>query len=203
MKSPLPQQHESLVTRDARTVSRLALIVAGGSALCSLVPHELLRAIADWLAPDGEAANFDLALHAEIVTYARSTAIATAIVAGALLAGNVAAARRPGIPRFAQAPTLVWTFAFIIVLLGVRVWYLGHENEDESTYVIMGSHVLEGHLPYLELFVMKPPGMFFTLAGVMSVFGENLLAVRFFGFFCACWCLRSRGTPSRCVELRR
>ena len=70
------------------------------------------------------------------------------------------------------------------MLLGVRLWYLDFEGWDESTFIIMGSHVLEGHLPYLELFDIKPPGIFFALAGVMSVFGENLLAVRFFGTFC-------------------
>ena len=64
------------------------------------------------------------------------------------------------------------------------MWYLDFVNGDESTYIIMGSHVLEGHLPYLELFENKPPGIFFALAGVMSIFGENLPAVRFFGTFC-------------------
>ncbi|MYH27891.1 MAG: hypothetical protein F4137_03335 [Acidobacteria bacterium] len=172
------------MTRDARTVSRLALIVAGGSALFSLLDYELLRAIADWLAPDGDAATLDRALHSQMVTYARATAIAAAIVAGALLACSVAAGRRPGRLGFVQAPTLVWTLVFVIVLLGVRMWYLGYENEDESTYIIMGSHVLEGHLPYLQLFVMKPPGIFLSLAAVMSILGENLLAVRLFGTLC-------------------
>ena len=55
---------------------------------------------------------------------------------------------------------------------------------DEATYIIMGSDVVAGHLPYLNLFENKPPGIFLALASVMSVFGENLLAVRLFSAVC-------------------
>ena len=55
---------------------------------------------------------------------------------------------------------------------------------DESTFIILASHFLDGHLPYLDLFELKPPGIFFALAGVMSTLGENLLAVRLFSVFC-------------------
>ena len=116
--------------------------------------------------------------------YLRAIAVSAAIAAGALLVGGQAVASRLATLRSRRAPTLVWTVVFVIVLLGVRLWYLDFEGWDESTFIIMGSHVLEGHLPYLELFDVKPPGIFFALAGVMSVFGENLLAVRFFGTFC-------------------
>ncbi|MYH32050.1 MAG: hypothetical protein F4137_25120 [Acidobacteria bacterium] len=78
----------------------------------------------------------------------------------------------------------MWIVVFATVLLSVRLWNLYGEGWDESTYIIMGSHVLEGHLPYLELFELKPPGMFFALAGVMAVFGENLPAVHLFGTLC-------------------
>ena len=162
----------------------LAFLVAAVAALGSLFSYEFLRAIADRLAPDGNAANLDLALHAAIVVNLRAIAVSAAIAAGSLLVGGQAVASRLATPRFRRAPTLVWTVVFVIVLLGVRLWYLDFEGWDESTFIIMGSHVLEGHLPYLELFDIKPPGIFFALAGVMSVFGENLLAVRFFGTFC-------------------
>ena len=87
-------------------------------------------------------------------------------------------------PTSERKPLLVWTAIFVALLLSTRLWYLDHEGWDESTFIIMGSHVLQGHLPYLELIDSKPPGLFLALAGVMSVFGENLLAVRLFGAFC-------------------
>ena len=177
-------RHEGSMAHDVRAVARLAFLVAAVAALGSLFSYELLRAIADRLAPDGNAANLDRALHAAIVVYLRAIAVAAAIAAGSLLAGGPAVASRLATPRSGRAPTLVWTVVFVIVLLGVQLWYLDFVKGDESTFIIMGSHVLEGHLPYLELFDIKPPGIYFALAGVMSVFGENLLAVRFFGTFC-------------------
>ena len=147
-------RHEGSMAHDARAVARLAFLVAAVEALGSLFSYEL-----------------------------RAIAVAAAIAAGSLLVGGPAVASR-ATPRSRRAPTLVWTVVFVIVLLGVQLWYLDFVNGDESTYIIMGSHVLEGHLPYLELFENKPPGIFFALASVMSIFGENLLAVRFFGTFC-------------------
>ena len=177
-------RHEGSMAHDVRAVARLAFLVAAVAALGSLFSYELLRAIADRLAPAGNAANLDRTLHAAIVVYLRAIAVAAAIAAGSLLVGGQAVASRLATPRSRRAPTLVWTVVFVIVLLGVRLWYLDFEGWDESTFIIMGSHVLAGHLPYLELFDVKPPGIFFALAGAMYVFGENLLAVHFFGTFC-------------------
>ena len=177
-------RHEESMAHDVRAVARLAFLVAAVAALGSLFSYELLRAVAHRLVPDGSAANLDRALHATIVVYLRAIAVAAAIAAGSLLAGGPAVASRLATPWSRRAPALVWTVVFVIVLLGVRLWYVDFEGWDESTFIIMGSHVLEGHLPYLELFDIKPPGIFFALAGVMSVFGENLLAVRFLGTFC-------------------
>ena len=35
---------------------------------------------------------------------------------------------------------------------------------DESTYILMGQSVLDGHLPYTELWDLKPPGAFLIYA---------------------------------------
>ena len=79
-----------------------------------------------------------------------------------------------------------WVLIFSSLLLVTRLGYLSWEviDWDESTFIIMASHVRVGHLPFLELFDIKPPGIFFALAGMMSLFGENLITVRFFGAFC-------------------
>jgi len=148
-------RHERSMAHDARAVARLAFLVAAVAALGSLFGYEL-----------------------------RAIAVAAAIAAGSLLVGGPTVASRLATPWSRHAPTLVWAVVFVIVLLGVQLWYLDFVNGDESTYIIMASHVLEGNLPYLELYENKPPGIFFALAGVMSILGENLPAVRFFGTFC-------------------
>lgn len=148
-------RHEGSMAHDVRTVAWLAFLVAAVAVLGSLFNYEL-----------------------------RAVAVAAVIAAGSLLMGGPAVASRLAAPWSRHAPTLVWTVVFLVVLLGVQLWYLDFVNGDESTYIIIGSHVLEGHLPYLELLDIKPPGIFFALAGVMSIFGENLPAVRFFGTFC-------------------
>lgn len=148
-------RHERSMAHDVRTMARLAFFVAAVAALGSMFGYE-----------------------------SRTVAVAAVIAAGSLLVGGPAVTSRLPTPWSRHAPTLVWTVVFVIVLLGVQLWYLDFVNGDESTYIIMGSHVLEGYVPYLELYENKPPGIFFALAGVMSIFGENLPAVRFFGSFC-------------------
>ena len=121
-------RHEGSMAHDVRAVARLAFLVAAVAALGSLFSYELLRAIADRLAPAGNAANLDRTLHAAIVVYLRAIAVAAAIAAGSLLAGGPAVASRLATPRSRRAPTLVWTVVFVIVLLGVRLWYLDFEG---------------------------------------------------------------------------
>lgn len=72
---------------------------------------------------------------------------------------------------------------FLLLLVATQTGNLRQEviDTDESTFIIMASDVLQGHLPYLNLFDNKTPGIFFILALVMWVFGETLLVVRLFG----------------------
>ena len=85
--------------------------------------------------------------------------------------------------------TAEWPLAFAVILLGVRLWGIDAHTAyryswDEATFIIMASSVLDGQLPYVGLFDIKPPGIYFALAGVFFVFGESLLAVRLFGTLC-------------------
>ena len=89
-------------------------------------------------------------------------------------------------PRSRPSHFIFWALIFCGLLLVTRLGSLGREviDWDESTFIIMASHVRAGHLPYLELYDNSAPGFSFTLAGVMTLFGENLITVRFFGAFC-------------------
>ena len=82
-----------------------------------------------------------------------------------------------------------WPLVFAAILLSVRLWSLEPNTAyrlswDEATFILVASSLLDGQLPYVGLFDIKPPGIFFALAGAMSLFGENLLTVRLFGTFC-------------------
>ena len=80
----------------------------------------------------------------------------------------------------------LWAGAFAVAILATQLGSLEREviNYNESGFILMASHVLDGHLPYIELYNNKPPMLFFLLAGVMWVFGESLLVVRLYGACC-------------------
>ena len=79
-----------------------------------------------------------------------------------------------------------WVLVFVLTVGVTQIGSLEREviDWDESVFVLIAANVLDGHLPYVELFDNKPPLIFFMLAGVMAVFGESLLVVRLFGDVC-------------------
>ena len=79
-----------------------------------------------------------------------------------------------------------WVLVFVLTVGVTQIGSLEREviDWDESVFVLIAANVLDGHLPYVELFDNKPPMIFFVLAGVMAVFGESLLVVRLFGDVC-------------------
>lgn len=62
---------------------------------------------------------------------------------------------------------------------------------DESTFIVLAGSFARGHLPYVEMWDIKPPMFFLIVGGVMRVFGESvataravaLVAVGLTGFF--------------------
>ena len=75
---------------------------------------------------------------------------------------------------------------FSIAIGATQLGSLEHEiiDMDEATFIVMAKDVLNGNLPYVELFDLKPPMLFFMLAAAMASFGESLLTVRLFGALC-------------------
>lgn len=55
---------------------------------------------------------------------------------------------------------------------------------DESTFILMGQSILDGHLPYTKLWDIKPPLAFFAYASFILVFGKTIAAVRLAGWLC-------------------
>lgn len=56
-------------------------------------------------------------------------------------------------------------------------------DRDESTFILVGQAWADGHLPYTELWDLKPPLTFLFFATVISIFGKSLIAIRIAGIF--------------------
>ena len=54
-------------------------------------------------------------------------------------------------------------------------------DRDESTFILVAQSWVDGHLPYTELWDLKPPLVFLYFALIIYVFGKSFIAIRFFG----------------------
>ncbi|QLG45600.1 ArnT family glycosyltransferase [Costertonia aggregata] len=70
-----------------------------------------------------------------------------------------------------------------IVALMVRFpfFFRDYVDRDESTFILVAQSWVNGHLPFTELWDVKPPLTFLFFASIISVFGKSIFAVRFFG----------------------
>jgi 4-amino-4-deoxy-L-arabinose transferase-like glycosyltransferase len=55
---------------------------------------------------------------------------------------------------------------------------------DESTFILMGQSILDGHLPYVELWDLKPPLAFAFYSLAIALFGKDLVGIRLAGTLC-------------------
>ncbi len=76
-----------------------------------------------------------------------------------------------------------WALVFALAVCGTQIESLDTEalHIDEHTFVLMAGHVLDGNLSGVGLFDMKPPGLYYMLAGAFALFGETLRVARLFG----------------------
>ncbi|WP_422083159.1 ArnT family glycosyltransferase [Ulvibacterium sp.] len=54
-------------------------------------------------------------------------------------------------------------------------------DRDESTFILMGQSWVDGYLPYVELWDLKPPITYLFFASSIYIFGKSFLAIRFLG----------------------
>ncbi|MDC6385173.1 glycosyltransferase family 39 protein [Muricauda sp. SK9] len=71
----------------------------------------------------------------------------------------------------------------IIVALFIRFpfFFRDYVDRDESTFILMGQSWADGHLPYTQLWDLKPPITFLYFAIIIKLFGKSFFAIRFFG----------------------
>ena len=76
------------------------------------------------------------------------------------------------------------TFIYILLLtLIVRLPYFFKPaiSWDESTLIIMGQSILDGQLPYIDLWDLKPPIAFLSYALFILILGKSIVAIRIAG----------------------
>ena len=54
-------------------------------------------------------------------------------------------------------------------------------DRDESTFILIGKSITDGHLPYDHMWDLKPPLLFYFFAFIQYIFPDSLIAIRFFG----------------------
>lgn len=84
-------------------------------------------------------------------------------------------------------PTIVATFfllAAFTFFLRVPFFFKDVIDWDESTFILMGQSILDGYLPYLEIWDNKPPLIFAIFALFIKFFGHNIAGIRIAGTLC-------------------
>ncbi|MEJ1221244.1 ArnT family glycosyltransferase [Sediminicola sp. 1XM1-17] len=76
----------------------------------------------------------------------------------------------------------VFLFLFLLAfVIRAPFFFRDYIDRDESTFILMGQSWVEGHLPYTELWDLKPPMTFLFFAGIIYAFGKSFVAIRIFG----------------------
>jgi 4-amino-4-deoxy-L-arabinose transferase-like glycosyltransferase len=83
----------------------------------------------------------------------------------------------------AASSTAAPFFILAILVLIVRAPFWGKAviDWDESTFILLGQSLLDGHLPYTHLWDIKPPLLFAVFSAFIGAFGRGIVAIRFGG----------------------
>lgn len=76
--------------------------------------------------------------------------------------------------------------ALLLALLVIRLpsFFFSVFDWDESTFIVVGQSILEGNLPYVAAWDIKPPLAFYSYALFIVLFGKSVAAVRLGGMLC-------------------
>jgi hypothetical protein len=80
-------------------------------------------------------------------------------------------------------------FAYIsifVILIIVRSssFFFSEYDWDESTLILMGQNILNGNIPYVNAWDIKPPGAYYIYALFIVLFGKSIIAIRLGGILC-------------------
>ena len=66
-------------------------------------------------------------------------------------------------------------------LIRFPFFFRDYVDRDESTFILMAQSLVDGHLPYTQLWDLKPPLLFLIFALPIWVFGKSMVAIRLMG----------------------
>ncbi len=86
-------------------------------------------------------------------------------------------------PNYGKLNWKVVLSILFVVALFIRFpfFFRDYIDRDESTFILMGQSWVNGHLPYTQLWDLKPPITFLFFALIIKIFGKSFIAIRFFG----------------------
>ena len=81
---------------------------------------------------------------------------------------------------------LLIAIALLLITIGLRFpfFFPAVINWDESTFILIGQSILDGHLPYTNLWDIKPPLAFVAYALFIALFGKSIISIRIAGILC-------------------
>lgn len=80
--------------------------------------------------------------------------------------------------------SVVLYLSALTVLVRLPFFFRDVINWDESTFILVGQSLLDGHLPYTETWEIKPPLAFAAFAAFIGLFGKSVVSVRLGGAIC-------------------
>ncbi len=89
------------------------------------------------------------------------------------------------VPKFSGLRHRTVFLIFFLVTFFIRLpfFFRDYVDRDESTFILMGQSWADGHLPYTELWDLKPPITFLFFAAIIYSFGKSFFIIRLFGAF--------------------
>lgn len=80
-----------------------------------------------------------------------------------------------------KSRTVFFILFLVSFLIRFPFFFRDYIDRDESTFILMGQSWVNGHLPYTELWDLKPPITFLYFASIIYAFGKSFFVIRFFG----------------------
>lgn len=91
---------------------------------------------------------------------------------------------------------ILFSFIILSILLRLSAFFQSTFDHDESLYLLVANSLLQGNVPYTDVWDNKPPGIYFLYALGLLIFGNNIISIRFFTCIlvgCTCFLLYCLG----------
>ncbi|NNE03884.1 MAG: glycosyltransferase [Eudoraea sp.] len=81
----------------------------------------------------------------------------------------------------AKQRTIAIFFLMAAFIIRFPFFFRDYIDRDESTFILLGQSLVDGNLPYTELWDLKPPLVYYFFGLLIYVFGKSFIAIRLAG----------------------